>query len=768
MAEDTQNNRIPRSIETSFRRVSAIAGTVLAIFFTILQTAYEYRTDLTRPEDRIREIERSLKVPLSIAIAPVDQDRLKLIADQALLADDIQTIAILNSKNQLLYENMKVNAKLLDDTFLLKRIITLTDREDDKTELGVAMIKITPGQAIASLGHAALNALVLNAVKITAIILIISWFLRRKVISPLNRLAKQIKKSIPGEVIVVQVDTGITDKQGENNEIERVARFISEREGKLQQLIDDLKTREETLRNSEAHQRDLAQRLDFIMRANKLGSWEINLHSGEAKYNDRFSEMIGVSPKLTHFWTARVHHDDRQSFENDFDLHTRGWSESINNIHRIRHENGPWVWVLCTGSAVQRDMEQRATRIVGTNLDITDLVDARESALAANVSKSAFLANMSHEIRTPLNGVLGMTSLLKRTSLDPMQTEFIKTIEISGKQLLGVISDILDLSKVEAGKFDLSPVKMSVRTIVDNVIRIIGPSADIKGLSLVKNITPEVPESVYCDDTRLQQVLVNLASNAVKFTAHGQVFIHVDCRQSAKYKDRVEIEFHIVDEGIGIPPDQLKNLFQAFSQADATITRRYGGTGLGLAISKQIVGLMSGKIGVTSEVNRGSDFTFTINVPTVAAIEITAPTAEVVNPQNISSLLVKANIVTQKVIFKMLKTLGISPAVATNGVEATHLATSNQYDIIFMDLVMPEMDGHEATRRIIAHAKSKNLPVPAIIAITSTVNEGLKERLLETGFADVLEKPITMIQLSTALHHVQRQSAPVKKDKSAS
>ena len=749
------------------QRTIMVSSVILLVTLTSIQGFYEYRINRQKLEDEIRDLDATVKPLIANAIWLVDNQLLKALGDQMLSREEVVSVSIWDSQGKQLYTNQSASytsdASIIDDL-----IPSPAETSYNNSAIGKLQIGYTTSFLVNDIIKSLINILLFNVMKIAVLTGIISWLLNKRVVTPLNQLATTITSlpETPSENGTrVHVDVS---HDGEPNEIDMVAQFIEQREEHLQTLITDLRAREETLRDSEIHQRDLIERLEFILRANMLGSWDISLLAESASYNDRWYEMIGLRmtqpANSADAWFSRVHPDDLKPLKNSIDEHISGKTTSIKFIHRIRHENGHYIWVMCTGTAVSRNTQNQATRILGTNLDITDLVTAREDALMANRSKSEFLANMSHEIRTPLNGVLGMTSLLKRTTLDPMQSEFIKTIEISGRQLLSVISDILDLSKVEAGKFELSPAKTSISTVIENVIRILQPAADAKGLGLKFEIGSTVPSAVYCDDTRLQQVLVNLANNAIKFTAHGQIYIHVAGRPSTNFPDRVELEFHVVDEGIGIPPENLKNLFRAFSQADASVTRKYGGTGLGLAISKQIIELMSGKISVTSEVNRGSDFFFTIQIPTVTAMEQAAVIADMAQTsRHINVLIAEDNLVNQKVLFKMLRNHGITPAVATNGVEATHLATTNHYDLILMDLIMPEMDGIEASKRIISHAQSTGAKMPIIIAITATVNDELKVRLKNIGIDTAFEKPLSMTQINQSLRLVADTDA--KKEK---
>ena len=755
--ENKKHRKNIKNIASSIRQTMLIASIILVVFFTLVQAWIEYRIDSKQLETRISEIERTTRPSVAIALWNFNDDALKVIGDQLLSSNDILSLSIWDEFDKLHYTNMK-NA---DNSYQIERSSIIQNTRNRAKVLGRMKITFTEKPILENLTQTFFSILLFNFIKIAVLNYIIMNLLNRLVIRPLNKLGKailllpedqRIEESLSPRSLMVA-------RTGRENEIGTVTRFIAHREQRLQQLIADLQTRETTLRESESHQRDLAERLQFLMQANQLGSWEIDLAENSASYNDRWGEMLGIatgriSPTFS-FWSDRIHAEDKLRFHSELSALSKGEVTSIKNIHRIKSETNGWIWVLCTGTAVYHDATDRSSRIVGTNLDISDLVNAREEALAANKSKSEFLANMSHEIRTPLNGVLGMTSLLKRTKLDATQIEFIKTIDISGKQLLSVISDILDLSKVEAGKFDLSPVAMSIRTVVENVVRILGPVASNKGLSMAVDISPSVPESVYCDDTRLQQVLVNLTSNATKFTAFGGVRIVVDARPSATYTGRIEIEFHVIDNGIGIPAEALKNMFQPFSQADATVTRKFGGTGLGLAISKQIIGLMNGEISVTSAVNSGSDFKFTIQVPTAASKEAFQQIDDKLLNQNLKILIAEDNLISQKVLFKMIRSQGFLAALASNGVEAVHLALTDQYHLIFLDLVMPEMDGIEACRRILAQAKASGLPAPHLIAITGSINPEIEKQLFEIGFLAAYEKPISMSQVNEAINLVQ-------------
>jgi signal transduction histidine kinase/CheY-like chemotaxis protein len=742
-----------KNIASAIRQSMLVASIALITASTTFVGFLEYRVESKRLENRIAEVQQTALPLLANALWSFNDDTLKIIGDQILASDDILAVTVWDEEGRLRYDNLKT----LDQSDPMIKTFIIHSQNEKKPIVGRLRFEYTEAPLFRSLRQTMLSFLLFNILKIIALNYFLISLLNRLVIRPLNKLGKTILL-LPEDPRMEEPDTPrslIAARSNKENEIASVTRFIAHREQRLQQLIADLQSRELTLRESESHQRDLAERLQFLMQANQLGSWEINTEDGEAIYNDRWSEILGilpakVSPTLS-FWNERIHPSDQDQFQVEWSALVKKDVTSIKNIHRIRHESGAWIWVLCTGTAVYHDASDKSPRIVGTNLDISDLVNAREEALAATKSKSEFLANMSHEIRTPLNGVLGMTSLLKRTKLDATQLEFIKTIDISGKQLLSVISDILDLSKVEAGKFELSPVATNIRTVVENVVRILGPAASTKGLTMTSEISDKVPESVYCDDTRLQQVLVNLTSNATKFTAFGGVRIVVDARPSERYPERVEVEFHVIDNGIGIPPDALKNMFKAFSQADATVNRKYGGTGLGLAISKQIVGLMSGEISVSSVINSGSDFKFTILVPTTASVDLPHNIEENLAFRNLNVLIAEDNLISQKVLFKMIRTQGILSSLASNGVEAVHQAVSTQYHLIFMDLVMPEMDGLEATRRILAHVKAKGLPTPTIIAVTATATPESTASLKAIGFADVLEKPITLNQLKKTI-----------------
>ncbi len=740
-------------IRRTIRKVVLAAGAAAITVMAVIETWSYYLDGVSQLESSVDNYVTMMAPALTVGLEHGELDAAKLAVDRLIARPEILEVRIASAANVDIYSNLKP----LTEASKVNYEKDLIKSKDNDSSLGKIKITYTSAFVAASAIRQFFTFLALNTLKFLVLYAIFNYMLHRHIVAPMNKLATSISilpetpSSVPGQHYHFEIND-----ERQASEIHKVAQFIELREMKLQELIQNLKKREENVLQSEAHQRELVERLEFIIQANRLGSWDIDLRTGTAYYNHRWGEMIGLSPRqiipLYEFWKSRIHEDDRSKVDSEISNHITGGSSSINTIHRLRHTDGTWRWVLCTGTGTARTPEGIASRIVGTNFDITDLISAKEDALAANKAKSDFLANMSHEIRTPLNGVLGMASLLKRTTLDAMQTEFIKTIELSGKQLLSVISDILDLSKIEAGKLELAPVKSSVADIVANVVKILSPAADSKGLLFKFEIDQSVPDTVYCDDTRLQQVLVNLAGNAIKFTASGAVVIRAFSKPSTKISDHHELTFHVIDEGIGIPPENLKNLFRAFSQADATVTRKFGGTGLGLIISKQIVEMMHGRIGVTSEVNKGSDFFFTIHVPADIVAEAPAPITAYENIRSdLSVMIAEDSFINQKVLFKFLKTHGISSTLASNGVEAVHLAATNTYDLIIMDLLMPELDGTDAIRRIQSHAKSSGQSEPLFVVISSTISSNNRDVLRQLGVTLMLEKPISQQKITDIL-----------------
>ncbi|NEQ73072.1 MAG: response regulator [Okeania sp. SIO2C9] len=537
--------------------------------------------------------------------------------------------------------------------------------------------------------------------------------------------------------------------------------------------ITDISSRkqvEETLRKSEAH-------LKAAQKIGKLGSWEFDVKTGAVAWSDETFRIFGQSPEVKTLtyedFLELVHPKDREGIDRAVQA-TIATAQPYKIECRISRPNGSLVYISARGRPLC-DVSGKVIYIIGTVQDITErklaeqqLQKAKEAAEYANRAKSEFLALMSHEIRTPMNGILGLTHLALQTDLTHYQQDYLTKIQSSAQSLLEIINDILDFSKIEVGKLELESIPFELDQILNQINNVLGLKATEKGLELLFQVGDRIPHYLIGDSLRLTQVLMNLASNAIKFTEIGGVTIGVELLTYSQ--ETVCLKFQVKDTGIGISPSQMEKLFQSFTQVDASTSRKYGGTGLGLAISKGLVNMMGGTIGVESELGKGSVFYFELELdylwepdddsdyPVLSDSRETQLFCmeELEKIQGANILLVEDNAVNQQIAQELLQKVGLKVDCATNGTEAIAKVMEQIYDLILMDIRMPGMDGLEATRRIRSLAKEDNsgtewfATVP-IIAMTANAMDMDRAKSSAAGMNYHLSKPVNPQELYETL-----------------
>ncbi len=548
----------------------------------------------------------------------------------------------------------------------------------------------------------------------------------------------------------------IYEKLTGNDEIAQAGRSFDLMADEIEQRIAERKKINSILKENE-------ELLRFALEGSGDGIWDWNVKTNEVHFSERWKTMLGY---------------EKHELENHFSVFAKLLSEKDKNRvmkaiesyfyqeipdysieFRARCKDGNYKWILARGIITSRDEKGQPLRMVGTHTDITErkqneklLIEAKDIAEAAVKAKSMFLANMSHEIRTPMNAIIGLSELALNKNISPEIRDYIEKIKISSDSLLSILNDILDFSKIEAGRVVIEQHTFNFFNLLKNLENLFSLQAIQKNLIFKIDLPKKLPDCLIGDSLRLQQVLSNLLGNAIKFTLAGHVILKINVLNQDEAQ--ITLQFSVIDSGIGIAPEDIKKLFIPFSQADNSITRRFGGTGLGLAISRDLLKLMNSDFQIHSQLNAGTvitfDLTFDIDKEKFLPVKNTDFTFSMNNRylENIRVLVAEDNVLNQQVVKEFLSRSGANVTIASNGVKALEQLDIEQFDVVLMDVHMPELDGFETTKTIRKNPKFNHLP---IIALTAGVTESERTHCTMCGMDDFIPKPVNYALLIETL-----------------
>jgi signal transduction histidine kinase/ActR/RegA family two-component response regulator len=507
------------------------------------------------------------------------------------------------------------------------------------------------------------------------------------------------------------------------------------------------------------------KKLEFVVSSAGDGYFEIGLDPLTFHPDETFAALLGVDPVEAPLWTLteRTHPDDVPLGSDRIRQVRAGRIDATDQEIRLLTASGEYMWFQMRSRILHADDPSRR-RVIGMIVNLSrwkalegELRAAKELAEAHSTAKSQFLANISHEIRTPLNGVLGMAQALDAEELSPPQKEKVGVILDSGKSLMALLNDVLDLTKIEAGKMEVSAAPGDFLHTMKRTRQLFQSTAEEKGLDLLVRYDSNFPQRLSYDPTRVRQCVSNLVSNAIKFTAKGRVEISLSSRRLDTGDHMVVVE--VSDTGIGMAEEAVGKLFSVFTQADGATTRKFGGSGLGLAISRQLARMMGGDITVTSEAGKGSTFTFTFRAQEAAAATPSTglSLSRAAEParrslRGLRVLLTDDNAINRQVIKLFLAPQGCDIVEATNGKEALDLLAQHTFDIVLLDVHMPVMDGRETIQRMRAEPRWTSLPV---IALTADAMSGDRERYIALGMTDYVSKPVDQRELIAKMNRVK-------------